>query len=49
MIAKLARALVALMSVECLTASAAFAYTGNWKMSLYWVCAACINAIAYTF
>lgn len=46
---RFARALVMLMSLECLTASACFAYSHNWRQAIYWLFAAGINAVAGTF
>jgi len=43
-----AKAVVAMMSAECLVTSVAFAATGNWKMAAYWFFACGINTIAWT-
>ena len=47
--AKWAKALVLVMSIECLGTSIAFAWTHNWKMALYWLLVAGINGVASTF
>lgn len=44
-----ANRLVMLMSIECLTASAVFAYNHNWKLAGYWFFAGCINGILSFF
>lgn len=46
---RLAKALIAMMSVECFGASVGYAATGNWKLAAYWLFACGINSIAYTF
>jgi hypothetical protein len=46
---RLAKIVIAVMSVECLATSVAFAWTGNWKLAAYWFFACCINTTAYTF
>lgn len=48
-VTRFARFVIALMSVECLATSVAFAWMGNWKLAAYWFFACCINTTAYTF
>lgn len=45
---KMAKLVIAVMSVECLATSIAFAMTGNWKLAAYWFFACGINTVAYT-
>jgi len=49
MMHRLAKFVIAVMSVECLATSVAFAACGNWKLAAYWFFACGINSIAYTF
>lgn len=46
---KWGKLLVALMAVECLGATIAYAYQGNYKLALYWLFATGINSVVYTF
>lgn len=41
--------IVMLMSVECAAVSIVFAYNRSFKLALYWLAVAVINAIASTF
>jgi hypothetical protein len=45
---KFARIVIAVMSVECLVTSIAFASSGNWKLAAYWFFACGINIVGYT-
>lgn len=46
---KVAHFLVALMACECGATAFAFAYTGQWKLAIYWLGATIINTAAYYF
>ena len=44
-----AKALVYLMSAECLAAAVAFAWTGHYRVACYWLLASGINFVAGGF
>ena len=46
---KFAHIIVAVMSAECYLTSAAFAFSGQYRLAVYWFLVACINAVAGTF
>ncbi len=44
-----AKAIVLLMSFECLVVSIGFAVSHEWKLAMYWFLVSCINTTVYTF
>lgn len=46
---KLAKFVIALMSVECFLVSLGFLWTGNLKLAAYWFFIGGVNTVAYTF